>query len=456
MSSKSVFDLSLYCLHEAVPFARSTFSFMIIYNNGCRYSVSSATNFPIIILSVETGQRNCMSPTLSNNIPAILGGNPEFPKGPPDWPLPDEEILQCLTEAFHDGSWGKYQGINCDALKSAIAEYQNCEHVNLCSSGTSAIELALRGVQVQKGDEVILAGYDFDGNYRNIIYLGGRPVLVDLCPDNWNMDFAELKKAANKQTKAIIVSHLHGGVVPMKELMSFSKEKGIPVIEDACQMPGAVIQGEKAGSWGDIGVISFGGSKTLTAGRGGALFTNNNEIAQRINLIQNRGNEAYPLSELQAAVLIPQLKKLDHQNRIRSENVQFLEKELSQFSGLTLFRNIQANQSNENSSPGYYKVGFQYDPDEFSRLDRNSFCKAVQAEGIAIFPGFRSFHCIHSSRRFQKTGPLEQATLADHNCAVLHHPVLLKTEIEINKIVQAISKIKKHAAEISQSLSKPE
>ncbi len=429
---------------------------MIIYNIESRYSVSSATNYPIIILSVETGQRNCMSPTLSNNIPAILGGNPEFPEGPPDWPLPDEEILQSLTEAFHDGSWGKYQGINCDTLKSAIAEYQNCEHVTLCSSGTSAIELALRGIQIQKDDEVILAGYDFDGNYRNIIYLEGRPVLVDLCPDTWNMDIAELKKAVNKQTKAIIVSHLHGGFVPIKELMSLSKEKRIPVIEDACQMPGAIVQGKKAGSWGDIGVISFGGSKTLTAGRGGALFPNNSEIAQRIHLIQNRGNEAYPLSELQAAVIIPQLKILDQQNQIRSENVQVLKKELSYFSGLNLFRNVQTDQRDEKSSPGYYKVGFQYDPDEFSGLDRNSFCKAIQTEGVAMYPGFRSFHCIHSSRRFLKTGSLEQATLADKNCVVLHHPILLKTETEIKKIVQAISKIKNHAAEINLLLNKSE
>ncbi len=97
----------------------------------------------------------------------------------------------------------------------------------------------------------------------------------------------------------------------MSRVVNIAHEHGLAVIEDACQMPGALIEGRKAGTWGDIGVISFGGSKLLSAGRGGALLTSSPEIKQRVQIYCQRGNHAYPLSELQATVLLPQLERLD-------------------------------------------------------------------------------------------------------------------------------------------------
>ncbi len=396
-----------------------------------------------------------MSQNFNENLPAILGGIPEFPEGPPGWPFQDDNIQKWLNKAYYDRSWGKYHGKYCNELINLISEYQESKHVMLCSSGTAAVELALRGLKVGKEDEVIIAAYDFDGNYRNIKHLEATTVLVDVSPNNWNMDLDPLNEVICSRTKAILVSHLHGGFVPMKVLMKIAQEKGIPVIEDACQMPGAQIQGKKAGSWGDIGVISFGGSKTLTAGRGGALFTNNEEITQRTRLTQNRGNEAYPLSELQAAVVIPQLENLDKNHSRRAKNVQFIKKELETFSGLIPFKNGDNNSNHEkHSQPGYYKLGFQYNPSQFSGIERSVFCQAMQSEGIAMHEGFRSFHCIHSSRRFKKHGELTQATLADQNCIILHHPILLKSETEIRKIVQAVSKIQQHSKQIYDAYKK--
>ena len=98
--------------------------------------------------------------------------------------------------------------------------------------------------------------------------LGAIPVLVDVDPHSWNLDPERVASACRPATKAVIASHLHGGVVPMRDVMAFAREHGLQVIEDAAQMPGAVIQGRKAGTWGDVGVLSFGGSKLLTAGPG--------------------------------------------------------------------------------------------------------------------------------------------------------------------------------------------
>src|SRR5947207_4510999 len=137
--------------------------------------------------------------------------------------------------------------------------------------------------------------------------LGGPPVLVDVHPDNWNLDPARLEAACGPATRAVIVSHLHGGLVPMREVMAFAAARQITVIEDAAQCPGAMVQGRRAGTWGDAGVLSFGGSKLLTAGRGGAILTAKHTIAQRARIWQMRGNLVAPLSELQAAVLRPQL-----------------------------------------------------------------------------------------------------------------------------------------------------
>src|SRR5439155_1399263 len=126
-------------------------------------------------------------------------------------------------------------------------------HALACGSGTFAVELALRALKVGPGDEVMLAAYDYPGNFLCVHAVGATPVLVDIHPDNWNLDPARLEEACGPATRAVIVSHLHGGLVPMREVMGFAAARGIRVIEDAAQCPGAVVQGRRAGSWGDAG-----------------------------------------------------------------------------------------------------------------------------------------------------------------------------------------------------------
>ena len=323
-----------------------------------------------------------------------------------------------------------------------------CEQVVLCASGTVAVELALRGLKIGSGDEVILAAYEFKGNFQNVLCLGARPVLVDIDPECWNLDAMQIEAAIGPRTRAIIATHLHGGVVPMPAVMDLARAHKLAVIEDACQMPGAVIAGRPAGTWGDVGVQSFGGSKLLSAGRGGALFTNRAEISQRARLYSNRGNEAYPLSEMQAAVLSPQWTRLGERNRIRTENVRRLSEQLAEQlagpSGLVPF-----SQSVPETTPGYYKLGFQYDPRAFSGLSRDQFAETMRAEGIAVDPGFRSLHKIHSGRRFRQVGTLPVATDADERVLTLHHPVLLGEPQAIEQIAAAVDKIRRHATEIA-------
>ena len=250
--------------------------------------------------------RFCEFPHAFNHdkLPALLGGTPVRPAGPPPWPPADPDVLEALQAAYANGSWGTYHGPHVPALEERLRAYHGVAFALTCASGTFAVELALRALKIGPGDEVILAAYDYSGNFLTVHAVGAQPVLVDVDPSNWNLTPQYLAEAIGSTTRAILVSHLHGGIVPMREVMAVAAKHGLPVIEDAAQAPGAMIQGRRAGSWGDVGILSFGGSKLLSAGRGGALLTPHADVHQRARLCCFRGNLTSPLSELQAAVLL--------------------------------------------------------------------------------------------------------------------------------------------------------
>jgi dTDP-4-amino-4,6-dideoxygalactose transaminase len=380
-----------------------------------------------------------------DELPAILGGRPVRPQGPPDWPTADEDIWLALQAAYRDGSWGKYQGGNIERLENRLANYHGVEFVATCSSGTFAVELALRALKVGPGDEVILAAYDYSGNFLNIHVVGATPVLVDVDPSNWNLAPERLEPALSSRTRAVIVSHLHGGVVPMREIMEVASAHGVRVIEDAAQMPGATIQGRKAGTWGDVGILSFGGSKLLTAGRGGAFLSKHADLYQRARLWLNRGNQVCPLSELQAAVLLPQLDKLDQRNRQRADSVRLLSEQLQ---ALKLPLRPFVNRCSD-CEPGYYKLGFQYDSTTFKGLARERFVAAMRAEGIAMDEGFHASHVGRSPSRFRQSGDLSEANQTHDSAVILHHPILLEPQHDLEEVAQAVYKIQMHSGSLT-------
>lgn len=381
-----------------------------------------------------------MSARPPSDLPAILGGAPVRPQGPPSWPIIDDATRQALTHLAADGSWGRYHGPHCAALVDALRAQLSCAHVLLCSSGTAAVELALRGIGVKAGDEVVLAAYDFKANFTNVLTLGALPVLVEVRREDWQLDVDQVEAALSSHTRAIIASHLHGGLADMLRLRELADRRGVAIIEDACQSPGAIVAGRPAGRWGDAGVYSFGGSKLLTAGRGGAVFTSRDDVAQRIRLYTQRGNEAYPLSEMQAAVLLPQLSVLEDRNHRRLQNVAALTSLLRPVAGLKIVRATPAD-----SIPAFYKVGLDYDADAFAGLPRDRFAEALRAEGIAADPGFRALHLTHARRRFRAVDELPMATEVDARALTLHHPVLLGEETDIAQIAEAIDKLRRHA-----------
>lgn len=386
----------------------------------------------------------------SEHRPALLGGRPIRGAAPLPWPLLNDAIAGAFRNLIQSGDWGRYHGPNVPELVRALSTYHKVAFVHPCSSGTAAVELALRGMSVGAGDEVILAAYDFKANFQNVLTVGATPVLVDIRHDNGQIDPSQLASAVSERTKAIIVSHLHGGIVDMPAVMEVARARNLLVLEDACQNPGASYHGRKAGTAGDVSVLSFGGSKLLTAGRGGAVMTNREDLFERIRRYVLRGNDAYPISEMQAAGLIPQLNLLDELNDRRRLAVAAFDSALKAFPGLTILQ-----PPTESIFPAYYKVGLRYRASSFDGLSRNRFSAALRAEGIPIHAGFRSLHLIHAKRRFQSNGDLTEATLSDEEFLTLHHPVLLEGRSAVKQIVAALGKVQQFAEEIKNCPSLP-
>ena len=348
----------------------------------------------------------------------------------PRWPPNDPDVAEAVRRAITEGSWGQYRGPYVPRLAEVLADFFGLPYAYPCCSGTFAVELALRSLGVGPGDEVLMAGYEYPGNFRAIEAIGARPVLVDVHALNWNLNPALLAAAVGDRTRAVLVSHLHGGLVPMSAVLEIAQRHGLAVVEDICQAPGAIVDGRQAGTWGDVAVLSFGGSKLLTAGRGGAIVTRRAEVHQRAKVFCEQGNHAFPLSELQAVALLPQLAKLPEQNQRRSLAVRHLFDRLRSSSALKPLEN-----PSKSCVPVYYKVGFRFEAaGDKSRAD---LIAAAQSEGVAIDAGFRGF-LLRGGKRCRVSGELAECRRAAESALVLHHPVLLEPLDAIDRVADAL------------------
>lgn len=370
---------------------------------------------------------------------AIHGGPPALPLGPPPWPPADPEIAEVLARAAADGSWGHYDGPALDALREQLGRLCGVEHVWPCASGTVAMQLALRGAAVLPGDEVLLAAYDYPGNFRAIEAVGARPVLVDIDPATLALDPARLDEAASPAVRAVVVSHLHGGLAPLGRLRAWAEGRGVVLIEDACQAIGARVEGRPVGSGGHVATLSFGGSKLVSAGRGGAVLSARADIAQRVKVAAQQGNDAYPLSVLQALVIGPQLARLAERHaRRRRQARRFVERLAAEnVAGVR----PAIRDDDPSRDPAYYKLALWWEPAAAGGVpDRSALLAALEAEGLAAGAGFRGF--LHrGERRCRRTGPLDAAGRAAEGLVLLHHPVLLADDATVERAAWAVAKV---------------
>ena len=246
----------------------------------------------------------------------------------------DAAIQQCLANA--DFILGK----DVDSFEREFAAFCGAAHAVGVDSGMSALELALRGYDIGEGDEVITVSHTFSATAFAISATGALPVFVDVDSQTYNMDPALIEAAITPRTKAILPVHLYGQPAEIDQIVSLAREHKVLVIEDACQAHGARFQDQRVGSFGDAGCFSFYPGKNLGAyGDGGAIVTNDNQLAEKLRILRNCGQrEKYQhvvvgfnhrLDNLQAAVLRVKLRRLDSWNEARRKNARLYDEFLA-------------------------------------------------------------------------------------------------------------------------------
>lgn len=214
------------------------------------------------------------------------------------------------------------------AFEERFAEYCRAAHCRAVNSGTSALHLALLAAGIGPGDEVITVSMTFVATTAAILYSGARPVFVDVDPLTWTMHPGSIEAAITPRTKAILPVHLHGLMADMDPIMEIASRHGLVVIEDAAQAHGAEYRGRRAGSIGDVGCFSFYPGKNLGAfGEGGAVVTNRPELARRVSMLRDWGQETkynhvipgynYRMDEIQSAILNVKLDYIERWTEAR-------------------------------------------------------------------------------------------------------------------------------------------
>jgi len=240
----------------------------------------------------------------------------------------EKEVIKVLSS-------GKYiLADNVRKLEQDFSGYCNTEKAIGVASGTDALHLALRALDIGPGDEVITVAFTFIATVEAISYVGATPVFADINPDTFNLDINELEKKITPKTKAIIPVHLYGQPVDMDKVIEVAKKHNLFVIEDCAQAIGATYKGKKVGSIGDIGCFSFFPSKNLgTFGDGGMITTNSSYLADRITALRNHGSHVRyyhkevglnsRLDEIHAAILNVKFPHIDRWNSKRRDAARY-------------------------------------------------------------------------------------------------------------------------------------
>ncbi|MFH1789420.1 MAG: DegT/DnrJ/EryC1/StrS aminotransferase family protein [Candidatus Altiarchaeota archaeon] len=247
-------------------------------------------------------------------------------------PFLGEEEKKAVAQVIESGVIA--EGPKVAEFEKAFAKYVGTKYAVATSTGTSALHLALLAAGVKEKDEVVLPSFSFVASANTVVFCQAKPVFADIEEETYTLDVKEAKEKITGKTKAIIPVHLYGHPAQMDEIRELADERGLAVIEDACQAHGAGYRGKKAGSLGDAGCFSFYPSKNMTTGEGGMITTDNEEIAEYTRTLRNHGRSVdgshdvlgfnYRMTDLAAAIGLIQLRRLEGFNEKRIRNAEYL------------------------------------------------------------------------------------------------------------------------------------
>jgi dTDP-4-amino-4,6-dideoxygalactose transaminase len=307
-------------------------------------------------------------------------------------------VMKCLDDIFL--TTGSY----VDTFEEDLSNYLHVKHSVGLTSCTAALHLSLLALGIGEGDEVITTPMTFIATANAIIFTGATPVLVDCHPDTALINEDLIEDAISERTKAIIPVHLYGQLCNMKKIRAIADKYNLKVIEDAAHSVEGERDGYKPGNIGDIVCFSFYATKNITSGEGGAIATNNEDLAKKIKLLRQHGVSKevskrygglyehwdmvelgwkYNMSNIQAAMLIPQLKKIDQNWHRRDLLYKAYKSKIDNITGISYPR------IEEGSKSAYHLFTIWVDPNK-----RDNVLKYLSTKGIGCAVNYRAIHLL--------------------------------------------------------------
>lgn len=332
-------------------------------------------------------------------------------------PVLGEAEWQALKEPLNTG-WVT-QGPKVKEFETSFAKKHQVNHALACTSATTALHLALVTLGIKKGDEVLVPAFTWVATANVVLYCGATPVFTDIDLATFNMDPEDINHRITNKTKAIIPVHLFGLCANMDEIKNAAQ--GVPIIEDAACAAGASYKGIPSGGLGDIGCFSFHPRKSITTGEGGMITTNNSNYADILDKLRNHGAEIseeqrhhgpkpfilpdfnimgfnYRMTDLQGAVGVEQLKKLDGFIDERQKWAEFYGQELSTIEW------ISTPKTDDTNKHGWQSYVLLVNEAK-SPHPRNKIMEILQAEGISTRPGTHAVHMLNYYKKKYNLSP---------------------------------------------------
>jgi len=320
-----------------------------------------------------------------------------------------EEELNNVVEAVKSG-WISSKGKFIPEFEEGFARYCGVRYGVATCNGTVALHLALIALGIGQGDEVIVPALTFIATANAVKYAGAKPVLVDSAPDYWCIDPEKIGKAITPKTRAIIPVHLYGHPCDMDPIMDIAKRHNLYVIEDAAEAHGAEYKGRKVGSFADIACFSFYGNKIITTGEGGICLTNDESLAVKMRGLRDHGMNPqkrywhdvvgfnYRMTNMQAAVGVAQLNKLDKFVEKKREIAGLYSSLLNSVGGISLPPEM----------PWAKNVYWMYSilvQDSYG-IDRDELMNRLELKGVETRP---LFYPLHVMPPYKKSGSIAVA-----------------------------------------------
>lgn len=293
-----------------------------------------------------------------------------------------DEVLSSgkLTDASYEG------GKHVRAFEGKVRSLLGAKHVVAVNSGTAALHSVLIALGVKAGDEVIIPSFTFVATANVVLACGAKPVFVDIKAD-YNIEPAAFRKAVTPKTKAVIPVHLYGYPADMDEIREVAAKKSVAVVEDAAESMGATYKGTQTGRLSDAGCFSMYATKVVTSGEGGAISTDDDELADTLRLVRNHGmvhgydsrhlGFNYRLPELSAAIASVQMDRLDGFLKARAKNAGYLTDRVKSAQG------VEFTQAAEDKTHAYYLYTL------YLKKNRDRVLKALNDHGVGAAVYFK-------------------------------------------------------------------